>query len=337
MSCPTGQILNNLPNGKTLCCPTGQKPYSPGTDNYFCITGLGAVGPIESVTDFTNTGTITVTKTNNSFIDLAYSVPFLASDADTYITSLVSKNLISNFQPTYFQVPYIYSAADNLINGKYTSSSTSDGNITITTYKIPYTGELKEETATIVAYYNKTTNILFYEIPREFSYNSLDQASIAFSQLTNGNFQGIVNIPSSFVSNVDNTDYELTFNISSTDVISDVNPIVPGQNVAPAFISTIGNKQTTCSPPTGKPKGASACNTAGYFPLINCTQPNQTNCVNGTSYNGKAPEGCCGTNPKIKPVLFQIPSSDAKCPYKYGYYGCEGVNGLLPKPKSGLI
>jgi hypothetical protein len=175
---------------------------------------------IEPEPSFQVQGEVSITQTANSFVDLAYSIPFLASEADAYITSILSKQFIIGFEPTFFQVPYIYSCADNLINGNYTYSSTDNGTHVITTYKIPYKGELTELVATIVTDFNKETNILFYEVPREFSYNSVDQASLAFIQLADGSFNGTLLIPSSFVSNVDRTGYKLTFTISSGDVIS---------------------------------------------------------------------------------------------------------------------
>jgi hypothetical protein len=167
--------------------------------------------------DFVNSGEITTVETGNSFVDFGYSIPFLASDADAYITSILSKQFIIGFEPTFFQVPFLYSYADNLVNGKYTISSvTNEGDITITTYKIPYKGEFKEEIATIVTYYNKITNILFHEIPREFSYNSLEQASVSYSQVADGSFTGIVSIPYSFVTNTlpPNSNFFIDFNIT---------------------------------------------------------------------------------------------------------------------------
>jgi len=204
--------------------------------------------------DSQSQSSISVSNTGNSFIDLAYSIPTIASNADSYITSLVSKKLAANFSPTFFQIPYIYSAADNLIKGKYTSSTSNDGNNVITTYKISYQGEFKEEVATIVTYSDVTTGILFYEIPREFSYNSVDQASIAYSLTADGNYDGLVNIPSSFVSNVNDSIYEFKFNIK-TDINS-TNAIVstdaksgepPKKCVNPLRITNILNDiKTNC-------------------------------------------------------------------------------------------
>jgi len=230
MTTPCPPANKYLYEGKCVSsCPSGTYGYTTNTSSSWIKDRLlGSIRNPDSEpsasamvdVDFINTGSISTTNTGNSFVDLAYSVPFLASDADTYITSLVSKQFVSGFQPTFFQIPYIYSCADNLVNGKYTTTSSDDGNTIITTYKIPYTGEFKEEIATFVTYFDKTTNILFNEIPREFSYNSVDQASIAFSQLADKSFQGIINIPASFVSNVDNSNKGLNFTISPNDAIS---------------------------------------------------------------------------------------------------------------------
>jgi hypothetical protein len=222
--------------------------------------------------EFVNAGEINIVETGNSFVDLAYSIPFLASDADAYITSILSKQFIIGFEPTFFQVPYIYSCCTNLINGNYTSSSTDNGTHVITTYKIPYEGELTEKTATIVTDFNKETNILFYEVPREFSYNSVDQASLAFIQLADGSFNGTLLIPSSFVSNVDSTEYQLTFTISIKDIISvdKANPSVDGcynsinstccRNPTTRVITCYNNYPAVASVTTeGRPK-AGGCN-----------------------------------------------------------------------------
>ena len=75
-------------------------------------------------TTFTSTGFVSIGNTSNLFVDLAYIFPFATSAADTFITSQVSKQFTDGFNPTYFQIPYIFSACDNLINGKYTSSIT---------------------------------------------------------------------------------------------------------------------------------------------------------------------------------------------------------------------
>jgi hypothetical protein len=183
------------------------------------ITGLPDPDP-----SFSSSASVPIGNTSNSFIDLAYSVPFLASASDAYITDVLSKQIIIGFEPTFFQIPYIYSYADNLINGKYTISSVSnEGDVTVTTYKIPYKGEFKEEIATIVTFYNNVTNILFHEIPREFSYNSVDQASISYSQVADGSFTGVLSIPDSFVTNTlpKNSTFFIDFNITPNNGSND--------------------------------------------------------------------------------------------------------------------
>lgn len=161
---------------------------------------------------FTASGSVGLGESTDLFVKLAYTVPFAASSADSFITTKISKDLILGFEPTYFQVPYIYSAADNLVNGKYTSSSKNEGELIVTEYVIPYQGEFKEEVVVITTYFNTTTNILFYEIPRVFTYNSKDQASVAVTP--NGpNFVGKLAIPSSFTTIVNDKDPVLYFNI----------------------------------------------------------------------------------------------------------------------------
>lgn len=149
---------------------------------------------------FSTAGEVSLGSTSKIFIDLAYTLPFAASSADAYITSLISKNFQIGFEPTYFQIPKIYSAADNLINGKYTEEVKVEGTKIITTYKIPYSGELKEEIASVVTYFDTTSQILFYEIPRELSYNSKDQASVALATKDDQVFTGKLIIPVSWYS-----------------------------------------------------------------------------------------------------------------------------------------
>lgn len=164
-------------------------------------------------------GSVGLGDSNDLFVKLAYTVPFAASSANVYITSKLSLQFIQDFNPSYFQIPYIYSAADNLINGNYTSSSKSEDNIIITNYEIPYTSKFKKELVTIVTYFNKDTNILFYEIPRVFSYNSKDQASVAVTQDSN-DFIGKVKIPASFITSKSNKkNYTLLLNIKLNDII----------------------------------------------------------------------------------------------------------------------
>jgi hypothetical protein len=134
------------------------------------------------------------------FVSLSKSIPFICSNTNSFITSFVSKNLEKNFEPTYFQIPFIYSAVDNLFNGNYKESSSIEDNIIISKYEIPYKGKLKEEIVNIVTYFNNSTNILFYEIPREFTYNSFKQASVAITSLNDGSFSGKILIPATFTS-----------------------------------------------------------------------------------------------------------------------------------------
>ena len=170
--------------------------------------------------NFSSKGSVGLGESDDMFVHLAYTAPFMFSAADSYITSEVSRQLILGFKPSYFQIPYIYSASDNLVNGKYTSSSKIDGDLVITEYVVPYTGMVKEEYVLITTYFHNLTNILFYEVPRVFSYNSIDQASVAVTP--NGkDFVGKVSIPSSFVDNLNNkVEYVLTVNIDHDNVVT---------------------------------------------------------------------------------------------------------------------
>ena len=151
---------------------------------------------------FFSSGQIVIkqSKLDKIFIALSKSIPFICSNTNSFINSYVSKTLEPNFKPTFFQIPFIYSAADNLFNGNYKHSSSIEDNIIITKYDIPYKGEFTEKIVSIITYFNISTNILFYEIPREFSYNSLKQSSVAITLLNNGSFAGKIAIPYTFIS-----------------------------------------------------------------------------------------------------------------------------------------
>jgi hypothetical protein len=176
-----------------------------------------STSPSDVLPIFTTNGQVAISNSGNEFIDLSYSIPFIVSNVNTYITSLVSKTLIQGFEPTYFQIPYIYSFADNLINGNYKDSLEIKDNLIITTYKIPYQGNnKKEEIATIVTYFNTETKILWYEIPREFTYNSVEESQVAIVKLDDGSYSGKYNIPVSFITktNTKNKYIEMSFNIN---------------------------------------------------------------------------------------------------------------------------
>jgi hypothetical protein len=149
---------------------------------------------------FKTSGFVKIASTLDTFVDLAYTLPFAASGADAYISSLVTKTFSNTFEPKFFQIPYIYSAADNLINGKFILEIKVEDNKIITTYKIPYIRELKEVVATIVTYFDTITEILFYEVPREFSYESKEQASVAITTKDNQDYNGKIAIPESWYS-----------------------------------------------------------------------------------------------------------------------------------------
>ena len=153
-----------------------------------------------TVSTFDGIGQIEITNTKNVFVDLAKSIPFVCSSVNSYITSLVSKTFEPNFKPTYFQIPYIYSVCDNLFNGIYKESSSVEDNIISTKYEIPYKRQNKEEIVIITTYLNTLTNILFYEVPSELTYNSLKQASVAVTTLSDGSFSGKIAIPTTFTS-----------------------------------------------------------------------------------------------------------------------------------------
>jgi len=168
---------------------------------------------------FQSTSTIQLNSSDDLFIRLAYNSPLGSSSADAYITSLVS-SIQNKYQPSYFEVPLIYSAADNLVNGNYNKSITVQGSKTITTYNVPYKvpNEIQDKYVKYITYYDSETKFLFFEIPSEFTYNNKEKASI--SVINNIlNIQGKLSIPKSFVNSTTNVgaNYILDFNITETD------------------------------------------------------------------------------------------------------------------------
>jgi len=201
---------------------------------------------------FETTGQLTITKLtlDKIFVELAKSIPFVSSNANSYITCLVSKTFEPNFKPTYFQIPYIYSACDNLVNGIYKESSSVEDNIIITKYEIPYKRQNKEEIVIITTYLNTLTNILFYEVPSEFTYNSLKQASVAVTTLSDGSFSGKIAIPTTFTS--------LLFpQYPNRFLPFTINP--DSDNVNLANLKVKSSYQTTCN---GTPLGG-GCSSSG--------------------------------------------------------------------------
>jgi hypothetical protein len=166
-------------------------------------------------------GLISINNLNDLFLDTIYALPFLCSGADEFITTKVSSKFVTSRSPIYFQIPYIYSAADNIYYGKYTSTTVKEDNEIITTYIVPYKSELKEETITITTIYNEISKILFFQIPREFSYNSKDEGSIAIYNSMDNNYKGKILIPDSFllydlIKKINNNKkITINFNISS--------------------------------------------------------------------------------------------------------------------------
>ena len=254
-----------------------------------------APAPPAEAAPFTSKGSVSLGESTDLFVKFAYTLPFVVSGADSYITSLVSKDLILGFEPTYFQIPYIYSVSDNLVNGKYSSSTKTDGDLVITEYVVPYTGMEKEEYVLITTYYHKQTNILFYEIPRVLSYNSKDQASIAFTP--NGkDFVGKIEIPSSFTSLVDENDV-----ISNILDISIAIPIETVPNVDGSGASVLSADITVTA--KGERNVACCCEDPKKIKKIPCDKKDPAECCQAAPPADKCGKlGECKPKPKPEPV-----------------------------------
>jgi hypothetical protein len=180
------------------------------------ITGLMTLFS-ESDKSFESNGNIKIGTSQDIFRNLGYTLPFSGSGVNSYITSIVSKQFIKNFEPTFLQIPYIYSASDNLVNGNYKSLETKEGNKIITIYNIPYKGlNGKDELSTLVTYYDITTNILFYEVPSEFSYNSLTKLSVAASKISEYEYSFKVLIPEDWINSQTVIDEKNKLELSGT-------------------------------------------------------------------------------------------------------------------------
>jgi hypothetical protein len=184
--------------------------------------------PPEATPSYVSTSTLSVGDSKDQFIDLAFAIPYLAGTIDADLSAKLSKAPLElSLDPKFFQLPYIYSFATNLSKGKYSSTFIKDDDKeTVTSYVVPYKSEFSEKTVTIVTTLVKETNILFHEIPREFSYDSAEQASVATSMNADGTFEGIYLVPKSFIDgelNSGTIKYEFKIN-PKTDTIVEAKP-----------------------------------------------------------------------------------------------------------------
>jgi hypothetical protein len=147
---------------------------------------------------FYSTGTTSLNNSGDIFIDQVPCLINLLSAGDEFISQLLLPNKNIKIKPSFFQLPYIYSLINNVNNNNYTVTSSYNCNIITSIYNILYKEEVNEKIATFVTYYNIQKKILTYEIPREFSYNSSEQASIYVNLNDNNNLKFNLLIPSSF-------------------------------------------------------------------------------------------------------------------------------------------
>jgi len=148
---------------------------------------------------FKTEGSVPIINSPDPFISLAYSIPFLTSGANSYITTKSKQDITLEYSSTYFNIPYIDSAADNLENGNYQASSTTEDNQKITNYLIPYKTETGEKILSLTTIYDSISNYTFFSIPKELTYNSSNEASVALVP-NRTNYVGRFNIPKSFYS-----------------------------------------------------------------------------------------------------------------------------------------
>jgi hypothetical protein len=146
-------------------------------------------------------GTVELSNSEDIFVNLAYTYPFISSSINQYITSHVSQNFILNFEPTFVQMPYLDTISNNLVNGRFTVTSLVENNLVVITYNVEYNDN---QYVNIITYYNPDTNILFFELPRQISYDSADQLSFSFSEINTEEINGRMIVPESWLRNENN-------------------------------------------------------------------------------------------------------------------------------------
>jgi len=121
-----------------------------------------------------------ITRKNNTgdlFIDQITTMISFLSVGDNLIShELYNKTNLG--EQNYFQLQYIYSLINNINNNNYTSSFSVNENLVTSIYNIPYKALLEEKIATFIVFYDVEKQLLNYEIPRELSNNSINQAIV---------------------------------------------------------------------------------------------------------------------------------------------------------------
>jgi len=163
--------------------------------------------PTPVIPSFNTNGSLELTNTGNLFVDLSPVTPFAISAINAYITSLAVAQ--KTLEPTFFNTPFLYSFSSNLVLGNFLESTVSEGKFITTTYVVPYQGYTKIETAIVVTILDTETKIVFFQIPKEFSYESVELAAVATVPVETG-YNAIVQVPYSFIDkNVNNVFTEL--------------------------------------------------------------------------------------------------------------------------------
>jgi hypothetical protein len=146
---------------------------------------------------FKSEGSVQLNQNPDTFLKLVSTIPFLTSGANSYITTKSKQDISIGFIPTFFNLSYIDSAAENLENGNFQSSTTIEDNQLVTNYSVPYQTETGEKILSLTTIYDSISNYTFFSVPRDLTYNSVKEASVAL--VPNGsNYSGRLNIPKNF-------------------------------------------------------------------------------------------------------------------------------------------
>ena len=174
--------------------------------------------PDRGALTFTSTGMTKVNITNDPFIALIPSMINLLSEGDSLISNLIIAEGIDLTVPSFFQLPYVVSIIDNVNKNNFTSGSSTNGNLVTSIYNIPYQSLEGEKIITFTTFYDTVKDLLTYQIPRELSYNSVNQATVYASNKDSKSVINYLEIPQSFYLSGSNLGVEiLSFSINFSE------------------------------------------------------------------------------------------------------------------------
>jgi hypothetical protein len=76
----------------------------------------------------------------------------LLSAWNEFLSNIIINRPISDFKPSFFQLPYIYSINNNVNNNNYTVTSSTIGDLITSIYIIPYKSLIEERKVTFIIF-----------------------------------------------------------------------------------------------------------------------------------------------------------------------------------------